>query len=407
MRPSRRFLFCGSFAAFVVASLATTGEAQPDKNLLKRVETLEEELANLTAENATLKNRVSDLENASDPLFLEVHCPGESVMAALEEAEGRTGPVTITIFGECAEEVLITRDDVTLQGAHETDPPQDGLKTESEWGRVIEIDGAVRVNLRYLTITYGDGLNAHSGASFIADTLQIQEAKVAVGVSGAIGNLTNTTIENNNWGVGLNDGATLHIWTSEISNNVGEGVHLINGSTVGLHDDTMVQSNGHHGVFAKLQSLVVISGATIQDNRGDGVALQANSTLHVEIGAISENDGNGVILFNGCVAVFEGGTVANNDHNGIALGGGSSAWLPNFYENLTIQGNAADGIGIGDTSVLMGGFGLPLTITGNHRYGIGCDGPPAVPQLSGTEDVSGIFGNVVGEISPSCPGWPY
>lgn len=193
------------FLLFLGFLLPLSIDAQDDKvkKLKERLAALQEQVAliegrvsDLEAENELLNNRVSDLENASEPLFLEVHCPGDSIMEKLEEAEGSTGPVNIKIFGTCSEEVLITRDNVTLEGAADGEEPVDELQAPSAESKVIRIDGARNVNLHHLKITGGHGgISVSDGASFYGDTLWIEGAGWAgVEVGNAIGTLNNIKI---------------------------------------------------------------------------------------------------------------------------------------------------------------------------------------------------------------------
>ena len=49
------------------------------------------------------------------PMALTVVCPADSIQAAVDQAVPGT-PLTITVTGTCTEEVVITTDDVTVQG---------------------------------------------------------------------------------------------------------------------------------------------------------------------------------------------------------------------------------------------------------------------------------------------------
>jgi hypothetical protein len=88
-----------------------------------------------------LEEHIAGMESDLVPLDLTVHCPEESVGEALAQAGDRQAHVTITIIGVCTEEVVITRDNTTLQGAS----PGDGLQAPSPM-TVLGLREGIRTN---------------------------------------------------------------------------------------------------------------------------------------------------------------------------------------------------------------------------------------------------------------------
>jgi hypothetical protein len=78
-------------------------------------------------------------------MALTVACPADSIQAAVDRAEPGT-PLTITVGGTCTEEVVITTDDVTVQGNNIINDQVIGGFT---------ITGAHRVTIKSLTIRDG------------------------------------------------------------------------------------------------------------------------------------------------------------------------------------------------------------------------------------------------------------
>ena len=97
------------------------------------------------------------------PVALTVVCPADSIQAAVDQAVPGT-PLTITVNGICTEEVVITTDDITVQGQNITDDHViDGFA----------ITGAHRVTIRSLTIR-------DSAASFPVGVFATRSAAVVL-----------------------------------------------------------------------------------------------------------------------------------------------------------------------------------------------------------------------------------
>ena len=118
-----------------------------------------------------LRHKVKELEGQSNNVDKEVmvDCNAGTITDALSQASPG-GRLIITVEGNCAEDVTITRDDVTLQGGSGT-----------VMGR-IKIDGARRIEIERLTVT--GGIAAERGATVHVEncTLEVNTGE-AVAVS--------------------------------------------------------------------------------------------------------------------------------------------------------------------------------------------------------------------------------
>ncbi len=105
-------------------------------------------------------------------ITVNVDCDqGESINAALAQLANK---LTVLINGSCEEEVVITRNDVTLQGV---DPTPTITAPPGEWSSAIRIEGAHGVSLWDLQMVGGGcTLNADRFASFAAGRVLITGA---------------------------------------------------------------------------------------------------------------------------------------------------------------------------------------------------------------------------------------
>lgn len=392
MHSSTRSLFCGLLAAFLVISLATTGKTQPDKNLLKRVEALEEEVANLRVENAALGDRVNDLENASDPFFREVHCPGESIMAALAEAdaEGKTGPVIIQITGWCEEDVVISRDNVTIEGATwvgAEDPPQEGFRS-------LQINGAKGINIERIHLL-GGGLLFENGASVSGRTIRIENAPdEGIVSSNGTGSFSYVTIVNSALdGIYLGGDSSLTLDHSHVIESGFWGVDVCCGGKFNFYNTT-IEGNGRGGIFAVNGALLDFWGGSIEGGvYMEGLVMAGGGNTNFSGGGVSVVGGSWLNIGGG--ASLDGASMTASRGSVIDIWGGG----------LTVKNGRSHGISLNDTSVLA----WPqepqgIEIFNNGGYGIYCEPDPAVAQISSRSGPIPHHNNTYG--MSNCPGMP-
>ncbi len=200
------------------------------------------------------------------PMTLTVVCP-DSIQDAVDQAVPGT-PLAISVDGTCTEEVVITADDVTVQGNSIADEVVGGFT----------ITGAQRVTIKSLTIRDGTtgypvGVFASRGASVVLDDIFVS------GQGGA--------------GIYLSRNAYADIFGSTAENPAGgDNALLLNdGAVVRVEDSTVTSANGDSdngaavGLFRSASAR--IDGTIFIENSAGGLAVQVlhTSNLRVRSGA--------------------------------------------------------------------------------------------------------------------------
>jgi parallel beta-helix repeat protein len=254
-----------------------------------------------------------------------VNCnKGQSVQSALNSL---TGPATIEVTGTCRENVVIKKDDVSLQGGTYIafDPARE----------TILVQGARRVAITSVTVTGGlNGVVAYQGGSL--------------------------TLEN-----------------SLIEANAGKGVVAVYGSSVTVNSCT-IQDNTQQGVLVNDNSALVLTNSTITDNNSAGVLVQRTSSARIGqsmagvhgLNTITNNGGAGVSVCRSAYALIDGNTITGNSANGISIEGASAT-----VTNNTILENHKKGIDVSSAGnarigITEGNQPGPNTIENNFFEGI-------------------------------------
>jgi hypothetical protein len=191
------------------------------KALAQRLTELERQLAELTAPRGSRS--------------ILVDCAaGETVGGALAQATTTVGPLTITIKGLCAERVVITRDDTTLQGAD----PGDGLMSPGgiETAPLVRVDGAQRTVLQQLTLkplAPDDGVELDRGAVLTASRLVIADAQRALVLGeGTVADVQDSDFSLSHSSQVIVRGGHLRLAGSTIANGAFTGVSVTAGGTL-------------------------------------------------------------------------------------------------------------------------------------------------------------------------------
>lgn len=379
----RSFLFHGLLAFVLVASLAATGDAQPDKNLLKRVEALE--------------GRVAELEQASEPVYLTVNCgAGEKVADALAEAETTTGYVTIGIEGTCVEEVVVSRDNITIGAS-----PGSGLKAPGPDNSALLLRGARNVTLNSMTLQ-GDsnstssvlhlesshtirlnfvqieggavGLSTDKGAEFHASGIIVEGASES-GIdvdSASSGHIYGSTIRNN-LGTGITVWGYLKLMESDLIDNDAGGLNVIGGSASVMMSTTFLR-NGR--AFGASQGARIGMG----DFSIEGSTIQVADVIggsHVELTGGRIVDNRSGFLIQDKSRMYINDVQITGTRVGVVF----SLWTDSYLSlgGAKISGNLASAITLYDTSVLQA---YSSEIIGNSGWGIYCEGPPALARIA-------------------------
>ena len=240
---------------------------------------------------------------------INVDCDkGGSIQKAIDAAAGSAARKTINVTGFCTEDLLISRDNISLLG--------DGLAVIS--GRII-VRGADGVTIRDLTVTGSDfGLSTSVSRVFMTN----------VHFTGNDGN-----------GIGVSGGGAIFLRDGSIANNSG-GIGLF------------IQ-NGHAG----LTNTVVFS------NQNDGILVSANGSLSMNGGSVhSHSSGSGIIARQGANVELGGTDVSGNFFTGVAVTMGSTAAI---YDT-TVNGNTEVGLLVSENSTVEVGGG---ELANNGVYG--------------------------------------
>jgi hypothetical protein len=285
---------------------------------------------------------------------------------------------TITIYGTCTEDVVITgAQNLVIAGAPGAVLADAGSITVSAAG-VLEIDNSQNVtiqNLKILLSPYGyygpfPGI-AVNGSSLRLISIDIEGNTGTDGIdAGGNSNVQmagNNVIENNDDGQGNGEGISL----------AGPASNLSIGPGIGNPGCTLIENNGGDGIAADGQASVNIVGnpnfcATIQNNGGIGVFLQVGSTGHIAnvyrtpVITISGNQIGVVATRYSFVSVSGPLLIQDNKTAGVWLLGAGAKLAPSGGSPLgpTIESNGASAPAC---CIIAGG----VSIEGNSNLGVG------------------------------------
>ena len=143
-----------------------------------------------------------------------VNCDeGQSIQDAVEKGQGSAAPLYIDVSGSCEEVVIITRDDVTI----------DGDETATVTG-TINVDGGRRINISAITIT-GPGPGVVAAAGYLKLRNVVITGNSGTGViatqSAYVGVLKSTVSNNDQGGVHANDGASVFVRNTSVNGHDG------------------------------------------------------------------------------------------------------------------------------------------------------------------------------------------
>ena len=334
---------------------------------------------------------------------IKVNCDtGETVQSALDRLNG---PATIKVKGTCYENIVISKDDVTIQGGVfvGTDPNQN----------TIRLFGARRVLITKVTVRGDkDGIVAEQGGSLTVESSRIQNnAKNGIVANfGALVIVNECTIADNTGdGILASANSSLQLTSSRISDNGGAGVNVYEGSSAGIGVDfqgeskpNIIQNNGINGIKVFQASRAWIANNTIQNNAAYGVFVFGSSTritnniIKFNLCGISINHGGSArIGMTNDGAADIGNSIESNQNEGIEISNGAVAQMMNntIRENGLVTKKA--GIAISRATGHLRGDN---TIEGNGTHGVQLTqgalfqgGPTPGPDLIRYNHASGIF----------------
>src|SRR5262245_4079486 len=244
---------------------------------------------------------------------LRVNCGGRdgltSINAALKvvQRSGGSGPNTISVSGNCRENVLIqSMDRLTLTAVN------GATISDASGGKltVVDIEDSRDVAIKGFTINAGITANPEEpvyGAicgSWSSCRLSANVIQGAVGDGGAglaVFGQSQATLED------------------DILQNNGVGLFLRSGSkvTTQLAGHPFISRGNGVGISIGRQGFAFIN-ATVENNSDTGVQVLFQSTLQLS-GSISGNGGAGADVSEGSVVRFGGATISNNGGAGVVV----------------------------------------------------------------------------------------
>jgi Right handed beta helix region len=378
------------------------------------------------------------------PPSIRVNCNrAESIAQALGQ-QPEAPRLTIIVKGVCHENVAIGRGGLTLladpsgggisapdaatDAVHVTadDVTIDGLSVTG--GRSgVGAFGARRLTLRHCTVQNA----ARSGVVFLqsnsglVDGCTVQTAgRDGIVLDGATATIINSTIsQNTRAGIVVGNGSSGRIGLDNLTGPAGNTIGpngsaglLIAASSATVAANTISGNGTDPAALFGQAGVVLVTGAqatfpggnTISGNAGTGIFTRSSSLLMgnvnpdlgTTLNTISGNGGasstpHGIELFLNSSADLRNAVVNGNVGNGILASTNSSTILT----NVTVTNNTLDGIQL----VFGGALFLTQSLStsaDNARFGLNC--------LDAESSVFGslnLFGNGVGDVSPTCTGF--
>jgi len=340
---------------------------------------------------------------------------GRTITEALAAGDSRK-PLVITVNGTCNEFVVITRDDVTLEGDSISGGTVNGPNGNGYPIRVA----ANRVTIDRLTVTGGlDGILVLHAANAVINNSVIQNtSRDGIHIIDSHARIVSCTIQNAG-GHGVNVQNTgVQVNNTQILDNSGSGIYSRLNSALNANGNT-IRSNGGSGVYLYMGSSAFFNSNTISNNGTDSNSnferngiLVNESRVNLTLNTITNNPGNGVKgvwagvdMFNNTVSYNGGGGIwafgttlgMNGDTVTYNQGGGVSysVHATGGIFGATIENNAGNGIFLEHASKLIL-FQPPTSVMGNSPWGLECVG-----QETSVNDTSLLNGNV----SPNCTGF--
>src|SRR5713226_3467457 len=341
------------------------------------------------------------LPSAAWATTVSVDCnAGGSINAALSGLDLQ-GPHLIMVSGTCHENVaIVDRERLTIVGV-----PTATIVAADPTDNVIFVLRSRGIFLRRLVLTGGSFglLVERSEVQMNGSTIQNNSVAGVDATQQSSLQFLNNVVQNNAFGIALNQTSRANIGGGTIQNNAADGIQLANGSFANIN--ATIQNNGGFGVLTFHTSSFQMSGSTIVGNGSTGVRV--SETSHGEIfGNIIRNNGaadpsspGGVVFSEGGEGFIESGNdISNNTGPGVlAITHGTLSSLG----GNTISNNTAEGVLLRRQSV--GQFFAADTISGNGAANLACDTTSlAAGDLTGVTNIK--CKEIERELGPPRPG---
>lgn len=343
-----------------------------------------------------------------------VNCPngGGGSYASINEALaaiGFTGPHTITVTGICKESVDIYNASlITIQASAPGAATVDA--TGTPFGDAFDVGQSRDIILRNMDIRgdpqIGGGVVPYAHSMVTIQGCNIHDSAAGVYVTGGSeGNIRNSTIHNstydamdvlggssanvtgstlqdNGWGVSIQDRSSVNFSGQNfILNNGDLGFQVVDLSRLSFNTGdpalfSTIQGHNVTGIQLARQSVLVMGGGphVIQGNGSSacapsptdcgGIAAIRNSTIRLISTNISGNQGPGISAKQGIDVALLSTTISNNSGDGVRLAQISIGDFMSMsgYTNNIITGNGGASVFCDKTSLAVGdlsGFAKP------------------------------------------------
>ena len=235
---------------------------------------------------------------------INVNCDkGDSIQKAVDAGAGSAARKVIYVTGFCEEDLLITRDNISLLG--------DGNTMISGHIRVRGSDG---LTIRDLSITGpGDGIAASVSRIFMTN----------VHIVGNYGD-----------GIALSWGGAISLRNGSIAGNLGDAGFLIENGHGDLIN-TEVSGNAYDGIVLIGNGSVTMTGGEVGlHEQGTGITAKLSSSVELDSVSVSNNE-TGISVSNGSAAEINSSTIYGNTRTGVFVSTSSSAIVDSsqIYEN--------------------------------------------------------------------------
>jgi hypothetical protein len=272
-------------ALFGIANVAVAEEDEADVTSFSQVEI---KLKRLKKRVKQLETEVTDLRFRTLPNEVDIDCSaGDTINGILDAHTDTTGMLTIRVSGVCAEEVVITRSQVTLQGVNGATIQQ---QVDSGYTNVTVSGGADHVYVSDLRLVEGfTGALVTKGAHAVFSNIVFEASDNGVTViDNGVADITASTIRNNVQGIYAARGGVASVSNSIIEQNT-VGVLAFKAGTINLTSILPDQSigigsivrNNTTGGVARSGGMIDLSDARIEANRGVGLLVDSGSAIQL------------------------------------------------------------------------------------------------------------------------------
>ena len=328
-----------------------------------------------------------------------VVCPGTSLAGALRLA--RPGD-TIRIGGSCAEKVIISQDNITIDGLGSGIVDGSALRGAAEFDALVTVDGASGVVIRGIEVRNGSAegvLVRNGGSATLVDVVASGNGGAGlVVIASSIVEVVGGTFERN-----------------------GLGIDIVGNSTGVVRGEVSITRNGG-GLDLNGSSMLELRGARldVSDNSGNGIAAGGS---HIAIygfeqsqgSALTTNDNgaNGILLADSLLEIagarfFGSGanviTASGNGASGIWSPAGGRIRSPFATARFVLENNVAGlNLGLGSSAVFVGGLNARLnetagvTAEGSDLVIISIPPNPSVVTGNGTDVKLGFGSRMTGD----------